>query len=105
MHPSIDETTNGDIKAEFLPPNVKTICQPIDQGVIEMIEYHHSLFHSLISVTDNNEDCIIILKKIDMLDVRRWVAETLEKILIIVITRSWNILLNNNGGHKSVWET
>ena len=37
-HPSEDELEKDDIKAKFLPPNVTSLIQPMDQGVIENIK-------------------------------------------------------------------
>ena len=70
-HPAMDELSDGDIKALFLPPNVTAVCQPMDQGVLEMLKkkYRRSLLSSLISAIDNNENYVTTLKKIDMLDV------------------------------------
>lgn len=58
----------------------------------------------LISVTDNNEDFLTPLRKLDKLDVTRWVAEAREEIPNIVNARSWNILLDHKSGHKPVWK-
>lgn len=44
----------------------------------------------------NNEDYITTLKKIDRLDVIRWVAEVWKEVPNKVIARSWNILLDHN---------
>ena len=56
------------------------VCQPMDQGVLEMLKkkYRRCLLNLLISATDSNEDYLTTLKKIDMLDVIRWLAEAWE---------------------------
>jgi len=37
-HPSEEELMKRDIKAIFLPPNVTSLIQPMDQGVIEWLK-------------------------------------------------------------------
>ena len=97
-HPAIDKHTDGDIKALFLPGNMTAVCcQLMDQGVLEMLKkkYRRRLLSSLISVIDINENYLTTLKKIDMLDVIRWLAETWEEIPNISLVRSWKILLDH----------
>ncbi|XP_044311435.1 jerky protein homolog-like [Varanus komodoensis] len=100
-HPATDELTDGDIKALFLPPNVTAVFQPMDQSVLETLKkkYRWRLLSSLISAIDNNEDCVTTLKKIDMLDVIRWLAEAWEEIPNISLVKSWKILLDHEDGH------
>jgi hypothetical protein len=45
----------------------------MDQGVLKQLKkkYRWGLLSSLISATDNNEDYVTTLKKVDMLDVMR----------------------------------
>jgi len=98
-HPIVDELKDRDIKAVFLPPNVTAICQPMDQGVLQALKlkYCRRLLCCLISAIDNDEDYISALKKIDVLDVIRWVAEGWEEITPISIVSSWKILLDHEG--------
>ena len=39
-HPNADElvSTDGKIKAVFLPPNVTSLIQPMDQGILEALK-------------------------------------------------------------------
>lgn len=98
-HPIADELKDKEIKAVFLPPNVTAVCQPMDQGVIQALKlkYRRQLLRYLISAVDNDEDYISALKKIDVLDVIRWVAEGWEEILPTTIVSSWKILLDHEG--------
>ena len=101
-HPATDELSDGDIKALFLPPNVTAVCQGcLNQGVLEMLKkkYRRSFLSSLISTIDNNENYVTTLKKIDMLDVIRWVAEAWEEISNISLARSGKILLDHEDVH------
>ena len=51
-HPSEDELVlaDGKITAEFLPPNVTALVQPIDKGVLESIKkvYRKSVLRDFI---------------------------------------------------------
>lgn len=100
-HPATDELTDGEIKTVFLPPNVTAVCQPMDQGVLEMMKrrYRKRLLQYLIAAIDNNEDYLATIKKVDMLDVIRWVSESWEEIPNISLVRSWKILLDHEGNN------
>ncbi|XP_055933623.1 jerky protein homolog-like [Argiope bruennichi] len=100
-HPATDELADGDIKALFLPPNVTTISQPMDQAVLVQLKkkFRRRLLSSLISAIDNNGDYVTILKNIDMLDVIRWSSEAWEEIPNISLVRSWKILLDHEDGY------
>ncbi len=69
------------------------VCQLIDQGVLEMQKkkYQQHL-SSLISAIDYNEDYVTTLKKIDMLNVIRWLAKAWEEIPNLSLVMSWKIL-------------
>lgn len=103
-HPASDELADGEIRALFLPVNVTAICQPMDQGVLSSLKkkYRRRLLTSLISAIDDNEDCRTALKKIDMLDVIRWVSEGWDDIPSISLVRSWKILLDHKASDKWV---
>ena len=67
-HPSEDElvSADGKITAKFLPPNVTSLVQPKDQGVLESIKkvYRQSILRDLISQSTFTIEGI--LKRIDM---------------------------------------
>ena len=55
-HPSEDEliSEDGQIVAKFLPPNVTSLIQPMDQGVLECLKrlYPKSVLRELLSQTE-----------------------------------------------------
>lgn len=106
-HPPVDELRDGDIKTLFLPPNVTSICQPMDQGVLEALKrkYRRRLLGFLLSSIDDNSNCITGLKKIDVLDVIRWVSEGWEEITSTTLERSWKKLLQPYDGSDMPNET
>jgi len=71
----------------------------MDQGVLQALKlkYRRRLLSYIISAIDNEEDYVTALKKIDMLDVIRWVAEGWEEIPSMSIVSSWKILLDHDG--------
>lgn len=98
-HPASDELQDGDIKVLFLPPNVTSLCQPMDQGVLEALKkrYRRRLLSFLIAGIENNEGFIEKLRQTDILDVIRWSSEAWDEISQIAIVRSWKKLLDHQG--------
>lgn len=92
-HPSDMQLVCRDIKAIFLPPNVTSLLQPMDQGVLQNIKlsYRKMLLQTLIE-----EDCSLSilekLKKITIKDVIYWVAESWNNTSKNLLQRSWTKL-------------
>lgn len=101
-HPANEELQDGDIKALFLPANVTSLCQPMDQGILEALQkkYRHRLLTTLITSVDNDEDCIERLKKVDLVDVIIWLSEAWNEMSSLSLVRSWKILLEHEASHK-----
>lgn len=64
----------------FLPPNVISLCPPLDQGVITMMKkiYHHRLLQSLREVTERRK-MLENVKKINLKDFVYWTAQAWEQ--------------------------
>lgn len=92
-HPEEMQLVCGDIKAIFLPPNVTSILQPMDQGVLQALKqnYRKMLLRSLL---EENEEMTILqkLKKITIKDVIYWVAEAWDKTQKGALQKSWKNL-------------
>uniref|UniRef100_A0A1B6M632 HTH CENPB-type domain-containing protein n=1 Tax=Graphocephala atropunctata TaxID=36148 RepID=A0A1B6M632_9HEMI len=103
-HPSADELKSDEIKCVFLPPNVTSLCQPMDQGVLESLKrtYRRKLLTVLIAGIDAGKDVKESLKNINMLDVVIWVAKAWEEIKPLTLVRSWRKLLDHKASDK--WE-
>lgn len=89
---------DGLIQALFLPPNVTSIAQPMDQGVIQNIKliYREKLEMSILSSSETLDKA---LKKITLKDVVFWLFEAWQEVLSTTITRSWKqigVVENNN---------
>ncbi|XP_028660410.1 jerky protein homolog-like [Erpetoichthys calabaricus] len=98
MHPDAEELQDGDIKAMFLPPNVTAICQPMDQGVLEMIKrnYRRKLLSTAIEEIEEGQDMIEKLKRVNVKDVAYWVARACADVRAPTIAKSWKKLLGDD---------
>ena len=94
-HPSEDEfiSVDGKITAKFLPQNVTTLLQPMDQGVLESIKrvYRKSILRDLVSQsTFTIQDCF---NRIDMIKIVDTVASAWDRITSSTISNSWKKLI------------
>lgn len=96
-HPS--NLQDGDIRVWFFPPNVTSIGQPMDQGVLENLKkkYRRKL---LSSVLNSDENLVQKLKEVDMVDVIRWIAASWDELLPITIVKSWKKILDHKASNK-----
>lgn len=90
-HPG-EELNMGGIIVKFLPPNVTSIMQPMDQGVLENIKknYRRLFLEHLISYTENGDSIIDAMKKITLKDVVYWVSEAWDAVRASTIQKSWS---------------
>uniref|UniRef100_A0A8C4SMY0 HTH CENPB-type domain-containing protein n=1 Tax=Erpetoichthys calabaricus TaxID=27687 RepID=A0A8C4SMY0_ERPCA len=92
-HPEEMQLVCDDIKAIFLPPNVTSILQPMDQGVLQALKqnYRKMLLRSLL---EDNEELTILdkLMKMNIKDVIYWVAEAWENTCKESLQKSWKNL-------------
>ncbi|XP_054259713.1 jerky protein homolog-like [Macrosteles quadrilineatus] len=97
-HPSADELTSGEIKCVFLPPNVTSLCQPMDQGVLETLKrlYRRKLLTIIIEGMDVGKSVSECLKDTDMLDVALWISSAWEELKRdLTLVKSWKKLLDH----------
>lgn len=89
-HPDKNMLVSGDIKVEYLPPNVTSILQPLDQNVLQNVKagYRKKLLTRLIE-DDENSTIPEKLKKITIKDVIYWVADAWEGISPQLLQKSW----------------
>ncbi|XP_046666442.1 jerky protein homolog [Homalodisca vitripennis] len=81
-HPDASELVSGDIKAAFLPPNVTSLIQPLDQGVLEAMKRHYRrrLLQVLLTWLDERITVTAALKKITVKDVSYWIASAWDDL-------------------------
>lgn len=94
-HPDEDELTSDGIRTLFLPPNVTSLIQPMDQGVLEAMKkkYRRRLLQSLLQATEGEVTVSDFLKKITMKDVVYWIASSWDEVRADTVNKSWNKIL------------
>ncbi|XP_050536842.1 jerky protein homolog-like [Daktulosphaira vitifoliae] len=96
-HPIADllERENGQFKTTFLPPNVTSLLQPMDQSVIETMKRHYRrqlLRKLLIEGTEDEELVLANHSKINLKDCCYMVAEAWSLVTAVTLRRAWNKL-------------
>ena len=73
---------DGKIIALYLPPNVTSLIQPMDQGVLVALKRHYKrkLLQRLVIEDDNGASIPQFLKSIDM------------KVVVELLSESWNLI-------------
>ena len=91
-HPEASElvSADGKIFAHFLPANVTSLIQPMDQGVLQAIKmrYRKKLLRNLIIGDDVGESIVDVIKSVTMKTVTEFVAEAWSEIQAITLRRS-----------------
>ncbi|KAF2899297.1 hypothetical protein ILUMI_06877 [Ignelater luminosus] len=69
-YPSEEDLVKGDIKAIFLPPNVTSLIQPMDQGVIECIKrrYRRKYISSILEKSEEGCNIFEAMKSLNIKD-------------------------------------
>ena len=99
-HPDPSILKDGNIQVLFFPPNVTSIGQPMDQGLLELVKmkYRRRLLRYIL--TDDDSGLIEQLKKVDMLDVVRWILDLWNEVQPITMIRAWQKLLDHRAIDK-----
>ncbi|CAH0725634.1 unnamed protein product, partial [Brenthis ino] len=96
-HPTAEllERENGQFKTTFLPPNVTSLLQPMDQSVIETMKRHYRrqlLRKLLIEGAEDEELVLANHRKINLKDCCYMVAEAWSLVTAVTLRRAWNKL-------------
>ena len=96
-HPNEEELTSADGKviAKFFPPNVTSLIQPMDQGVLESIKRWHQwkILEELALQDDDGTSIIDFVKGINMLTVSKMIAASWNEIKEQTFQLSWRKIL------------
>ena len=96
-HPDASELVcdDGKIIVKFLPPNVTSLIQPMDQGVIETVKrsYKKKLLRGVIIADDRGESIIDFLKSVNMNKIIQYVSEAWNEVKATTLRKSWNKIL------------
>ena len=96
-HPNEDElvSRDGKIRAKFLPPNVTSLIQPMDQGVLESIKrrYKRKILEKLILQDGEGVPILDFLRGINMLQISNIIAVCWDEISAQTLRLSWRKIL------------
>ncbi|XP_053949417.1 jerky protein homolog-like [Anastrepha ludens] len=84
-----------DIKLVYLPPNVTSLVQPMDQGVIESLKrrYRRKLVSEILQHSENEGKGILeVIKKINIKDVIYMLATAFQEMPSSTFVKSWRKL-------------
>ena len=95
-HPSLSTlvSADGKIKCLFLPPNVTSLIQPMDQGVLENIKrrYKRHLLRMLLLGSSEHDSFVAFTKSLTIKDAVYTSAQSWNEISSIPLRRAWNKL-------------
>ena len=96
-HPNEDElvSSDGKIIAKFLPPNVTSLIQPMDQGVLESLKrrYRRKILEELVFKDEEGVPILEFLKSLHMLRVSNLIAACWSEIPAKTLQLSWRKIL------------
>lgn len=100
-----NELRSGDIVVHFLPPNVTSLIQPLDQGVIETFKRHYRglLLRTILEDCETNKNMNEALKSVNMKHVIYWCAQAWNKVQKETLQRGWRKIydgLEDNGSES-----
>ncbi|XP_046472560.1 jerky protein homolog-like [Neodiprion pinetum] len=84
----------NDIEVNFFPPNVTSLIQPMDQGIIQTVKLHYeiNLVNAIVEAQNENVTLIEFLKTIDVHKVIFWIADAWKKVKPTTIQKCWKNL-------------
>lgn len=87
---------SGDIEVKFLPPNVTSLIQPMDLGVLEALKrnYLKLMLRFILLECDDDETVKDGLKKINIKQVMYWCTETWKDIKLTTLQKSLSQLFD-----------
>lgn len=93
-HPSEEDLVKGDIKALFLPPNVTSLIQPMDQGVIEWLKrrYRRKYISSILEKSEEGHNLFEAMKFLNIKDAIYTIAAAWDELKPDTLRKSWRKL-------------
>ncbi|KAF2890091.1 hypothetical protein ILUMI_16082 [Ignelater luminosus] len=92
--PCSNGDVKGDIKAIFLPPNVTSLIQPMDQEVIEWLKrrYRRKYISSILEKSEEGCNILEAMKSLNIKDAIYTIAESWEELKPDTLRKSWRKL-------------
>lgn len=93
-------------KVRFLPPNVTSLIQPMDQGAIECTKrgYRRQLLRHLLFV-HSEEDFMEEFKALNVLHACQWLGSSWAAISPTTLRNVWNKLLGQAGRQRQAQDS
>ncbi|VEN43486.1 unnamed protein product [Callosobruchus maculatus] len=93
-HPPEQELVKGDIKALFLPPNVTSLIQPMDQGAIEWLKrrYRRKYISSILEKSEQGFNIFEAMKSLTIKDAIYTIAASWDELKPDTLRKSWRKL-------------
>ena len=93
-HPAEEDLIKEDIRAIFLPPNVTSLIQPMDQGVIEALKrrYRRKYISSILEKSEEGYNMFQSMKAFNIKDAIYTIAEGWEELKPDTLRKSWRML-------------
>ena len=87
-------SANGKIKCIFLSPNVTSLIQPMDQGVIENIKHNYkkNLLKKLLLGSSEHDSFTEFAKSLTVKDAVFLSAKSWDEVSSLSLSRAWNKL-------------
>ncbi|CAH0729636.1 unnamed protein product, partial [Brenthis ino] len=104
-HPSAEllERENGRFKVKFLPPNVTSLIQPMDQSIIETLKrlYRKQFLRRLLSVDEDNVQVVLsFLKQMSLKECCYMVVNAWDLIERKTLEKAWNRILKRENEYS-----
>ncbi|XP_055698144.1 jerky protein homolog-like [Phlebotomus papatasi] len=91
VHPDEDELVSDGIRVIFLPPDITSIIQPMEQNVLEMLKkkYRRIFLEFILGQIESDPNVMNAVKAVDILQTITWTAEAWSQVDSDTIARSW----------------
>ncbi|XP_054275152.1 tigger transposable element-derived protein 2-like [Macrosteles quadrilineatus] len=92
----LSELHDKDIRVIFIPVHAASSCQPMNQGVFELLKkkYWCRLLRSVISTRTDCEDCITTVRNVEIIEAIQFASEAWEEIPTVSLIQLWDHLTN-----------
>ena len=91
-HPNAENLVSDDVEiiAHYLPPDVTSLIQPMDQGILEALTHRYKLkiLRRLLIEEANSESVVEFLKCVDMKVVADLIAESWDERSLLAVYSS-----------------
>lgn len=81
-----------EIEVSFYPPNVTSLIQPMDQGIIQAtkLKYQKKFLTSIVEAEKKDSNLIDHLKTVTIKNAIEWIAESWDEVQPRTISKCWN---------------